>query len=247
VDPNAAQKILALNRQFYQTFAGPFSDTRMRLQPGVHRILERLQPSKSVLDLGCGNGYLASQLAQKNPGVTYIGLDNSPGLLERARTACGGLQNISFHLADLASPTWEAALAAAPEAHANRAFDAILAFAVLHHIPGTRARASLLRKIRSFIQPDGEFIHSEWQFLNNPRLRLRIQAWETIGLAECDVDPGDYLLDWRQGGQGLRYVHHFSEDELAELARESGFVISETFYADGEGGNLGLYQVWLPA
>jgi tRNA (uracil-5-)-methyltransferase TRM9 len=247
VDPDTAQKILALNRQFYQTFAEPFSNTRMRLQPGVRRILERLQPSENILDLGCGNGTLASQLAQKYPGATYIGLDNSQDLLERARMACAGLQNISFHLADLASPAWEAALATAPEVHASRAFDTILAFAVLHHIPSAQARASLLRKIRLFIQPDGEFIHSEWQFLNNPRLRLRIQAWETIDLSELKVDPGDYLLDWRQGGQGLRYVHHFSEEELAELARESGFAISETFYADGEGGNLGLYQVWLPA
>jgi tRNA (uracil-5-)-methyltransferase TRM9 len=246
VDPNAAQLILALNRQFYQTFAEPFSTTRMRLQPGVRRILERLPPFASILDLGCGNGYLASQLAQKYPGSTYIGLDSSQALLEKAQSACTGLQNVSFRLADLASPAWEAALAAAPEAYASQPFDTILAFAVLHHIPGTQARASLLTKIRSLIQPDGEFIHSEWQFLNNPRLHSRIQPWETIGLSEREVDPGDYLLDWRQGGQGLRYVHHFSEDELAELARACGYAISETYHADGEGGNLGLYQIWLP-
>ncbi len=60
------------------------------------------------------------------------------------------------------------------------------------------------------------------------------------------MDPGDYLLDWRRGGEGLRYVHHFSPEELAELAAETGFRVLETFWSDGEGGNLGLYQVWEP-
>jgi hypothetical protein len=32
-----------------------------------------------------------------------------------------------------------------------------------------------------------------------------------VGLSANDVDPGDYLLDWRSGGEGLRYIHHFSE------------------------------------
>jgi hypothetical protein len=58
------------------------------------------------------------------------------------------------------------------------------------------------------------------------------------------VDAGDYLLDWRSGGEGLRYVHHFDEAELQGLAERSGFQIDETFYSDGETGNLGLYEIW---
>jgi SAM-dependent methyltransferase len=247
VNPDAAQKLLVLNRQFYQTFAGQFSTTRLRLQPGVRMILEWLPHSGYILDLGCGNGYLATQLTHTHQGATYVGLDNSPGLLEVARQACAGQKNITFHLADLTSPAWELDLAAAPGIRSPLQFNTILAFAILHHIPGVPARTIILKKIRSLLQPDGRFIHSEWQFLNNPRLRLRIQPWEMVSLSQQEVDPGDYLLDWRQGGRGLRYVHHFSESELAELADECGFSIAETFYSDGEGGNLGLYQVWQPA
>ena len=246
MDPDVAQKLLALNRQFYQTFARPFSTTRMRLQPGVRTILDRLPHPGCILDLGCGNGYLAAQLIEKHPDVFYVGLDSSPELLEGARHACAGGQNITFHLADLTSPAWELDLSATPGSHTSLQFNTILAFAVLHHIPGTPDRVSILKKVRSLIQPDGRFIHSEWQFLNNPRLRLRIQPWETVGLSQQVVDSGDYLLDWRQGGQGLRYVHHFSESELAELAKECGFFITETFSADGEEGNLGFYQIWQP-
>ncbi|MEP6894468.1 MAG: hypothetical protein ABI986_02555, partial [Chloroflexota bacterium] len=61
-----------------------------------------------------------------------------------------------------------------------------------------------------------------------------------------DVDVGDYLLDWRSGGAGLRYVHHFDESELQELAEAASFQIKDMFYSDGETGNLSLYQVWKP-
>jgi hypothetical protein len=60
------------------------------------------------------------------------------------------------------------------------------------------------------------------------------------------VDVGDYLLDWRQGGYGLRYVHYFDEVELVELAQLSGYRILESFYSDGKGGRLSLYQTWEP-
>ncbi|NJN44464.1 MAG: hypothetical protein HC806_06915 [Anaerolineae bacterium] len=82
--------------------------------------------------------------------------------------------------------------------------------------------------------------------MNSPRWRARIQPWERVGLSAEEVGLGDNLLDWRRGGEGLRYVHHFSEDELAHLAKDSDFEITDTFYSDGKEGNLGLYQVWKP-
>ena len=102
----------------------------------------------------------------------------------------------------------------------------------------------MLRQARARLASPGRLIHSEWQFLDSPRLRARIQPWESIGLSPADLDPGDHLLDWRSGGNGLRYVHHFSEEELAALAEESGFRVVESFRSDGENGRLGLYQVW---
>jgi hypothetical protein len=115
---------------------------------------------------------------------------------------------------------------------------------VLHHIPGEKLRLDILKTIHNLLAEGGRFIHSNWQFLNSPRLRQRVRKWSEVGLSESDVDEDDYLLDWRSGGTGLRYVHHFSEAELAELAESSGFEIVETFYSDGKEGNLGIYQVW---
>ena len=211
VNPDTVQKILALNRQFYQTFAAPFSDTRMRLQPGVRQMLERLPPCGRILDLGCGNGYLAGQMAQKYPDATYIGVDNSPGLLEQAGIGLRRAEERQLPPGRPGISHLGGSLDRQPEAPASPPFDTILAFAVLHHIPGAQTRASLLGKIRRCSSRQGQLIHSEWQFLKNPRLRQRIQPWEMAGISEQDVDPGDYLLDWRQGGQGLRYVHHFQK------------------------------------
>ena len=64
------------------------------------------------------------------------------------------------------------------------------------------------------------------------------------GTRAQDVDADDYLLDWKRGGRGLRYVHHFDEAELAELAEAGKFEIIKTFYSDGENKRLGLYQIW---
>jgi SAM-dependent methyltransferase len=254
VHAEIVERLLSLNRLFYQTFALQFSATRQRLQPGVQRLLAGLPPGGRLLDLGCGNGELARHLRRRLYRGTYVGLDNSPGLLEEAQrqepspAAQNGAEQSSppfraaFLQADLAGPGWERVLASLPLARPE--FDAVFAFAVLHHLPGDELRLRTLVKVRDLLVPGGRFIHSNWQFLDSARLRARIEPWERVGLSPAQVDPGDYLLDWRAGGLGLRYVHHFGEAELAALAGESGFRVEETFYSDGEGGRLGLYQVW---
>jgi tRNA (uracil-5-)-methyltransferase TRM9 len=230
-----ASRLIDLNRQFYQTFALQFSATRGRIQPGVRRVLGDLPLHADVLDLGCGNGELARELARQGYTGTYVGLDFSEGLLSVARQ--GLPENYTFLQADLSSPGWDEVLQ-------QRTFSFVLAFAVLHHLPGQALRRRLLSTVRARLPGGGRVIHSEWQFLHSPRLRTRLQPWQTVGLAADQLDEGDYLLDWRAGGSGLRYAHHFSEAELAELAQESGFNVLNTFYSDGVGGRLSLYQVW---
>ena len=239
MEPTTANKLISLNQQFYQTFAHQFSITRMRLQPGVRRVLDTLQKDDHILDLGCGNGELARELDRRAHRGIYTGLDFSSELLFIAEASLFEYKITSFLLADLTSANWNTLIT-------NQQFDVVLAFAVLHHLPGDNLRQQFLLNVRAHTKPMGQFIHSEWQFLNSPRLRSRIQPWDEIGLSEDDVEDGDYLLDWRRGGYGLRYVHHFTEDELAELAAKTGFILLDSFLSDGEEGKLGLYQMWEP-
>jgi len=239
MDSYTTNRLIKLNKQFYQTFAAQFSATRARLQPGVLRVLEMIPSDANILDLGCGNGELACELAQRGHQGLYLGLDFSKELLDVARAGSLGFPNIHYAQADLADPSWNCQLSIV-----NCQLSIVFAFAALHHLPGRELQLQTLKRVHSLLAPEGRFIHSNWQFLNSPRLKARVQPWDAIGLTSIQVDPGDHLLDWRRGGYGLRYVHQFSAEELRKLAAETSFTVQETFYSDGQEGNLGLYQVW---
>ncbi len=232
-----AERLIALNCQFYTDFGEPFSATRGRLQPGVQRVLDTLEGNEAILDLGCGNGELARALARGGHRGAYLGLDFSRSMLS-ATTSLQGFA-AEFREVDLIKLS-----AFSDQLSEDGGWSLVAAFAVLHHIPDHSLRLDILKAINELLAPGGRFVHSNWQFLNSARLRKRVQPWEAADLAEADVDLGDYLLDWRSGGTGLRYVHHFSEGELAELADSSGFRVVDSFYSDGREGNLALYQEW---
>jgi SAM-dependent methyltransferase len=236
VDSQTADLLLQLNQQFYSNFASQFSATRQRLQPGVSRFLATIPAHANLLDLGCGNGELARALAASGHAGSYTGLDFSAELLQEAREKTPPGYPARYFQINLAA-AWEAPLGEA-------SFDVVLAFAVLHHIPGAAFRQQFLANVSAWLRPGGRFTHSNWQFLQSPRLRARIQPWSRLDIPESAVDPGDYLLDWRRGGYGLRYVHYFSEAELGALAGQAGFSVLDTYYADGASGRLGLYQTW---
>ena len=238
MQPSTVQRLIELNRRFYTDFGEPFSATRGRIQPGVRRILVSLEGDETILDLGCGNGELARTLAQNVHRGAYMGLDFSLPLLTEADSVPEGFP-AEFRKVDLTQLSAFSNQLSVPEG-----WSVITAFAALHHIPSQNLRLDILKTIHELLAPDGRFIHSNWQFLNSPRLRQRVRKWSEAGLTEADLDEGDYLLDWRSGGTGLRYVHHFGEEELAELAEASGFSVLETFYSDGKEGNLAIYQIW---
>lgn len=247
MDSLTFHRLLTLNQIFYQKFGAAFAATRRKIQPGVRRVLSNLPVGGRILDLGCGSGALALELDRMWITGSYLGLDFSSELLAEARRALkkaapGGV-DIRFAQADLTTPNWVDLAAAAP-------VDVVLAFAVLHHIPGSEMRELILRQVNQLLPEGGLFIHSEWQFQHSAKLMARRVPWETIGLNEEDLDPGDTLLDWRYAlpGQpesvGLRYVHLFTREELADLAARTGFSIESEFESDGDGGRLGLYQAW---
>jgi tRNA (uracil-5-)-methyltransferase TRM9 len=234
-----ARRLVAVNREFYQTLAAPFDSTRGRVQPGVQRLLERVSPDGAVADLGCGNGNAARFLAGRGFHGRYAGFDLSPALLEIARAGPYPF-SVSFQRADFSEEGWDRPI---PEG----SFDAILAFAVLHHIPGEEGRLAFLRACRRLIAPQGSLFLSTWRFDRREKLRGRIAAWSQIGLADSDVDPGDYLLDWRHEGSGLRYVHLIDDRERGVLAARASFAETEFFQSDGKEGNLADYAVWAPS
>lgn len=234
---STAQRLVGINREFYNRFGDSFSATRQRLQPGVKKILDSIQDHVSVLDLGCGNGHFLSELSRRGHKGALLGVDFSLPLLRSAESAPG----ILFRDVDLTKLS-----AVSGKLAVDGGWDVITMFATLHHIPSSEMRLDILKTIRKLLKADGRFILSNWQFLNSEKLKSRIQAWDKVGINENDLDVGDYLLDWRSGGEGLRYAHQFSVEELLGLAEQAEMHLTDSFLSDGDGGNLGLYQVWRP-
>jgi len=237
--PEVTAKLLELNRVFYEAMGSSFSQTRQRLQPGVKKILSLIPQHSSILDIGCGNGWIVRELDRLGFKGSYVGVDASQTLLNEARKYLSAAIKTDFIEADIAVSGWEKLLP-------TSSYDILCAFAVFHHLPSKALRMELYQTLRKMIRSGGAFFHSYWQPLKSSKMRHRIQPWALIGLRQEDVEEGDYLLDWRHGSYGLRYVHHTSPNELLEAAERCGFVLEKEFYSDGENNQLGYYQIWRP-
>ena len=75
MDGKTVQRLLALNRQFYDEFADPFAESRGFEQPGLRRALDVLPATGRLLDVGCGNGRLAHVLESADRSIDYLGID----------------------------------------------------------------------------------------------------------------------------------------------------------------------------
>lgn len=226
------QKLLALNQSFYEAFAQPFAQSRANPQPGFSRLLPYVaQGCERVLDVGCGEGRFGRFLLAERPGVSYVGVDFSPQLLQRAEQA---LPAGTFYCRDISQ---EGSLQDLGR------FCLVTSLAVLQHIPSRARRAQVLGEMSRRLTDDGRLFLSTWQFLDSERQRRKIVEWERAGIADDALEANDYLLTWGGGGQGLRYVAYIDHVEVQVLAEKAGLVVVDAFRSDGREGDLNLYSV----
>ena len=245
MDPAVQARLLEINRRFYATIAEPFDATRRSTPPGLSALVPRLalRPGALVADVGCGNGRLTWLLDATGVPVTYVGVDGDAALLALAAAHTAGLAQVTcrFAQADLARPDWVAASAVPPHS-----CDAVVCLATLQHLPGRELRARVMSELASLVAPQGVVAVSAWQFLSADRFVAKQIAWQTVGLTPAEVEPGDALLPWQQGGYAVRYVHQLDLAELTDLAARVGLAVAATYYADGKEGNLNLYAILRP-
>lgn len=229
--PEVVDKLLAINRQFYEQQAGEFSQTRQGINPGFEKLNEKLpQPCPRLLDVGCGNGRLGQYLLQQQAVGEYVGVDFSSSLLDIAAGQVPG----QFYGRDLSQPNCLDGLGQ---------FEAVACLAVLHHIPGRTNRIQLLTTMGNCLTSDGRLFMSTWQFADNPRQQRKIRPWAEVDLRPADVEPDDYLLTWQRGDFAYRYACHIDATEIGDLAAAAGLIVQEQFRSDGREGDLGLYTI----
>jgi SAM-dependent methyltransferase len=96
-----------------------------------------------VLSLGCGDGSVERLLAPQVGSV--LGVDISPVAIEQARARSAHFPNLSFKTG---------------EGWADGPYDAVAAFAFLHHLDDAAIRATL-RAARAALRPGGVFYSSD--------------------------------------------------------------------------------------
>ncbi len=108
-----------------------------------HDFLLKHVPAKSgnALEIGCGTGAFARQLAGRCRHV--IGIDLSGEMIRAARSRSSRVKNLEFESADAMS--WKF-----PQSH----FDFICSIATLHHLD----QRELLPKIKEALKPGGVFV-----------------------------------------------------------------------------------------
>ena len=273
MDEKTTERLVAINRTFYERFFSAFDETRTAPWPGWYRVLDHVQPkttsgpptveaaggeapsnephrdaigpmapghrSGRVLDLGCGNGRFARFLAaHSGSSWTYEGWDNNDGLLEKARKHTAPLASAAhFQRVDLLGNDW-------PPTQA----DLVVAFGLLHHVPGHEGRRRLLRRAVACLAPGGMLAVSFWQFAPDGEPRVATAPWSEGGIDPVVVEPGDYLVRWRRGGDGLRYCHHTPAREVDALLETGTSKLTEIdrFNSDGASGDMNLYTVLRP-
>ena len=109
------------------------------------------RPVASLLDLGCGTGRHAAELATR--GYEIVGVDRSAAMLERARARipAEAASRVSFVEADISSLRLE------------RRFDAVVCmFAVLGYLIDDGDLRATLANVRRHLEPGGVFVFDVW-------------------------------------------------------------------------------------
>jgi SAM-dependent methyltransferase len=104
----------------------------------------------SILELGSGPGFLARQILESLPQVTYTALDFSASMHALARERLGSLaQRVGFVQLDFKTPDWAAGLSS---------YDAVVTMQAVHELRHKRHAASLYKAVRRLLRPGGLFL-----------------------------------------------------------------------------------------
>lgn len=142
--------------QFKEQAAATLEDQYLR-ELEVRTMVELLRERRatSALDVGCGNGYSTHEFARALPGVSFMGIDYSAGMIEHAKGR--ELPNCHFAVGDILDP------ASLPP----QKFDVVLTQRCVQNILDRSQQKAAIRNLLSLVGPGGVLAFME---CSNPGL-----------------------------------------------------------------------------
>lgn len=209
-----AQEIMRDVRDVYNSLTY-FSDTRNSLWEEQKYFKDYVLPGMTVLDAGCGNGRLLELFEDKE--VSYIGMDNSAKLLEKAQQHARAFPRVS-------SRFFEGSILSVPMPDSS--VDVIFCIATLHHIPSQTLQIRAAREFRRVLKLNGVLCMTNWYLSAQTR-------YSTMQIRQRILHPRmyagfsyrDFLIPWHMKDKTYyRYYYAFSPLELKRMLRQAGFL-----------------------
>ncbi|KAI9789467.1 MAG: hypothetical protein M1816_006009 [Peltula sp. TS41687] len=200
-----------------------------------------IQPTDTLLDLGCGSGQLTAQIAAQARSV--LGLDSSPSMIRSAQATYGDShRNCRFEVCDCRSLRQIQQRCRQPGfASAESAFDKVFANASLHWIlrdEGTRT--GVFAAVRWALRPGGLFVFEMGGHGNvaevHTALRAALRGRGVPMSAVRDATPW-----WFSSEQGMRRMLGDAGLEVVRLETEYR---PTRLTEDGEGGLSGWVKLF---
>lgn len=202
-----------LNEGWYHAFDHPIALLRAENAIRAPWILSHLQQNQKILDIGCGAGFLANELAQK--GHHVFGIDLSLQSLEIAKKY-DKTQRVEYKYANAYCLPFE-----------NQSFDVVCALDVLEHVHEPQL---LIAEASRVLKPGGLFFfHTFNRNILSYLLVIKLVEWivpntpKDIHVYSMFIKPKEfadmcYLYDFKiKCIQGL--VPQFSLNQFIELFR----------------------------
>ena len=187
-----------------------------------------LQGSEHLLDIGCGDGKVTAELAERVPNGSVLGIDNSASMIELAQKSFAPQKhpNLSFQLADARNLTFE------------QLFDVVFSNAALHWMHDHRP---ILKGVWRSLRPLG-------------RILLQMGGKGNAAAIICIFDKMISEKPWKQYFDRFEFPYGFhAPDAYLSWLEKIGFdaqrvaLIPKLMKHDGESALSGwIRTTWLP-
>jgi len=184
-----------------------------------------IQGSETVLDVGCGTGFISNLLAIKNPNIKFDAIDFSDSIdYAREFAIKNKIKNIQYHKKDFFN------------FESNIKYNSIICNGVLHHIPEYN---SAIEKIKQLISNNGNIV---------------IGVYNSYGKIIKKIIPIEYRSELLRADQedvpfeisftNQEFLNHFSEFKVNSIYPSIGnYFVNIRNLINYKNGGLTVYNL----